>query len=166
MPLPSKPKKRGDMLSSTGPTPKLAKKTAPRAPKVDPSVGIANIIENIRAEAIENAKKLSAPISASAKAGQKLRAAEKVQAPKKKATLKKTTAKTTSQTAKHTAAPAAAKPAVKPASKAGSANAGLSASVADTLSSAPNPQMLQTGRRGRASTPDLQGLGAGGMLCG
>lgn len=154
MPLPSKPKKRGDMLSSTGPTPKLAKKTAPRAPKVDPSVGIANIIENIRAEAIENAKKLSAPISASAKAGQKLRAAEKVQAPKKKATLKKTTAKTRSQTAKHTAAPAAAKPAVKPASKAGSANAGLSASVADTLSSAPNPQMLQTGRRGRASTPD------------
>lgn len=40
------------------------------------------------------------------------------------------------------------------ATKAGSTNAGISATVADTLFSAPNPQILQTGRRGRASTPE------------
>lgn len=105
MPLPSKPTKRGDMLTSTGPTPKVTRKKARKtAPAEKASLLAASLLPQ-----------------------------------------------PTPSSSKPTVRPAGSLPAPHRPAPSGT---GLSATVADTLFSAPNPQLTQTGRRGRASTPE------------
>ena len=140
MPLPSIPKKKGDILADYGP--EALPGAVPAAPKRRRTAAAESA-----APAAAAAVKEAADVTAAAP----LPAAEPAAAVKP---AKKRVRKTTKTAAKKTEDKTETKAEAKAGIPADAAAAPVSASAAATLMTAPTPRGNQAGRRGRAATPE------------